>query len=98
MERNRTKFKYILGVWKNLPGYPTPDDIIYELNVYLLKDGRPDGEFSRQTFNSIYGPDWETTDHGSAIEMMFKEGFFTESEKSSENKKWYKIKNNTYYS
>ena len=97
METNKIKFKYLLGVWKNLPEYPTPEDIVYELNVYLIKDGRPDGDFSRQTFNSIYGNDWEISKHGSIIESMFQSGDFIETDKSSESKKWYKIKNNNYY-
>lgn len=97
MERNKIKFKYLLGVWKNLKEYPTPEDILYELNVYLMKDGRPDGDFSRQTFNSIYGNGWESTDHGIVIKSMFSNGDFIETERSKGNKKWYKVKDNKYY-
>lgn len=97
MEKNKTKFKYLLEIWKDLPEYPTPDDILYELNVYLLKDGRPDGEFSKKTFNSMYGSDWEDKPHGKILNHLFSEGYFIESEKSTDNKKWYRIKNNPYY-
>ena len=47
MEKNKLKMKYLLGIWKDLPEYPTKEDVIYELNSYLIKDGRPDGGLRR---------------------------------------------------
>jgi len=41
MDKNKIKFKYLMNLWRTLPDYPTKEDAIYELNVYLLKDGRP---------------------------------------------------------
>ena len=97
MNKNKIEFKYLMGIWKSLPDYPTKSDIIYELNVYLLKDGRPDGEFSYQTFNSAFGSDWEKTKHKLVIEDMIDSGEFEQTDKLSAGKRWYKIKCNPYY-
>ena len=97
MNKNKIKFKYILNLWKLLPDYPTKEDIIYEMSVYLIKDGRPNGDFSQQTFNSAFGSTWEKTKHGEVIRSMIEEGDFTEIDKSTGTKKWYRIKSNPYY-
>lgn len=97
MDKNKVEFKYLMGIWKSLPDYPTKSDVIYELSLYLLKDGRPNGEFSYQTFNSAFGGEWEKTKHKTVIEDMITEGIFEETLKSSAGKRWYKIKNNPYY-
>jgi hypothetical protein len=97
MNRNKIKFKYLLGVWKTLPEYPTSDDIVYELSLYLLKDGRPHGEFSIQTLRSVFGPSWETNKHGEIIKKMIDAGDFEETKKSSASKKWYRISKTPYY-
>jgi hypothetical protein len=76
MEKNKIKFKYLMGVWKNLPEYPTKEDIIYELSVYLLKDGRPNGDFTLQTFNSVFGQGWAKTKHGDVIKKLIEDGDF----------------------
>ena len=68
-----------MNLWKTLPGYPTKEDIIYELSVYLVKDGRPNGEFTTQTFNSAFGNEWQESKHGSVIDSMIKDGDFIEA-------------------
>jgi len=90
MDRNKIKLKYVLGVWKMLPGYPTPEDIIYEIGNYLQKDGRPEGEFSSQTFKSIWGSKWSETKHSEVLEKMILDGEFEVS--GTESKKRYKLK------
>jgi hypothetical protein len=97
MNKNKIKFKYILNLWKSLPNYPTKEDIVYEVSLYLAKDGRPNGDISHQTFNSIFGSSWEKMKHGEVIKTMIEEGDFKEIEKSTGTKKWYRIKNNPYY-
>ena len=97
MNKNKVKFKYILGLWKSLPEYPTKEDVIYEMSVYLVKDNRPNGEFSHQTFNSVFGSTWEKTKHGEVIKSMIVDGDFEEVNKNTGTKKWYKIKSNPYY-
>jgi hypothetical protein len=96
MNKNKIKIKYILGLWKSLPQYPTKEDIAYEISVFLVKDGRPNGDFSSQTFKSIFGSQWEKS-YGEIIDEMIKTGELEESPKSTETKKWYKIRNNIYY-
>ena len=97
MEKNKLKMKYLLGIWKDLPEYPTKEDVIYELNSYLIKDGRPDGEFSDQTFNSFLPQGWEEMKQGGIIENLIETGIFEKTERTVGNKKWYKIKDNPHY-
>jgi len=97
MEKNKLKMKYLLGVWKDLPEYPTKEDIIYELNSYLIKDGRPDGDFSEQTFNSFLPKGWKESKYGKLIQELIDTGVFEKSEKSLGDKNWYRIKNNPHY-
>lgn len=97
MERNKLKIKYLLGIWKDLPEYPTEEDLIYELNSYLLKDGRPDGDFSDQTFNSFLPEKWEKGKFGELVKHSISKGIFEKSEKTLGNKNWYRIKDNPHY-
>jgi hypothetical protein len=97
MEKGKLKMKYLLGIWKDLPEYPTKEDLIYELNSYLIKDGRPDGEFSDQTFNSFLPVDWEKTKHKEIVSELIETGIFEKTEKTLGNKNWYKIKDNPHY-
>ena len=88
-----------MNLWKVLPGYPTTDDFIYELNVYLVKDGRPNGSFSEQTLTSAFGKGWEETKIKDAFETLIKNGSLIEDTTKSgkQQKTWYKIKDNPYY-
>ena len=86
-----------MGLWKTLPEYPNSDDVIYEISLYLMKDGRPNGDFSEQTFNSIFGKNWNNDKIGSIISSMISAGSIEEIDKKSGGKKWYRIKNNPYY-
>jgi hypothetical protein len=97
MEKNKIKLKYIMNLWKSLPGYPTKEDIIYELSVYLVKDGRPNGSFSIQTLNGPFGLNWEETKIKERVEEMIKDEDFVIDDKKISPKTWYKIKNNPYY-
>lgn len=86
-----------MGLWKTLPEYPKSDDIIYEISLYLMKDGRPNGDFSEQTFNSIFGKNWSNEKVGSVITDMIDNGIIKEVDKKTGNKKWYTIDKNPYY-
>jgi hypothetical protein len=97
MEREKIKLKYLLGIWRDLQEYPTKEDIIYELNFYLVKDGRPDGEFSDQTFNSFLPQGWEEQKHGDLVRELIESEVFEKIEKNTGNKNWYKIKDNPHY-
>ncbi len=85
-----------MNLWKSLPGYPTREDIIYELSVYLEKDGRPNGEFTTQTFNSVWGNSWTETNHFHVVEKMMADGDFEEIR--AQNKIKYRIKVKPIYS
>lgn len=97
MDKNKLKLKYLLGIWKGLPEYPTKEDVIFELNSYLTKDGRPDGEFSDHTFNSFLSEGWEDNKQGEIIKEFIDTGIFEKTERSIGNKNWYKIKDNPHY-
>jgi hypothetical protein len=97
MEKNKLKMKYLLGIWKDLPEYPTKEDVIYELNSYLIKDGRPDGEFSDQTFNSFLPPGWEELKYRDVVKELIETEVFEKTERTVGNKNWYKIKDNPHY-
>ena len=73
------------------------DKSMIPVNFYLVKDGRPDGEFSDQTFNSFLPTDWEETKHGELVKELIETDIFEKSEKTLGNKNWYKIKENPHY-
>jgi hypothetical protein len=89
---NNTKFKYILGLWKTLPDYPSGEDLLYEIKTYLIKEKKPDGDFSIQTMNSIFGSGWKNTKHNEIIDELINKGEIIETKKSTADKIWYKIK------
>jgi hypothetical protein len=97
MEKNKIKMKYHMGIWKELPAYPTEEDVIFELNSYLVRDGRPQGEFSEQTFNSFFPSGWEKNKHGELVKELIETEIFEKSEKTLGNKNRYKIKENPHY-
>lgn len=97
MDKNKMKMKYHMGIWKDLPEYPCEEDIIFELNVYLVKDGRPNGEFSESTFNSFFPSGWKDTKHGEIVKNLFDSGIFEKQKGKQGSKNIYKIKSNPHY-
>jgi hypothetical protein len=91
MNRNKIKLKYVLNLWKSLPGYPTKEDVLYEIESFLIRDSRP-GEFSSQTLNAVFGARWEKTDYGRVVKELIEDGSIEETKKASASKKWYKLK------
>jgi hypothetical protein len=86
-----------MNLWRTMPNYPTKEDAIYELSVYLVKDGRPNGSFSEQTLKAPFGSDWESTKYKRIIDEMIETGELEVDVKKVSSKTWYKIKNNPYY-
>jgi len=37
MEKNKLKMKYLLGIWKDLTGYPTEEDVLYATRKEIIK-------------------------------------------------------------
>ena len=97
MEKNKIKMKYHMGIWKELPDYPCDEDVIFELNTYLVKDGRPNGEFSEQTFNSFLPNDWKNTKHGEIVNFLFETNVFMKQKGKPGSTIKYKIKDNPHY-
>jgi hypothetical protein len=89
MNKQKIKFKYLMGLWKSLPSYPTKEDVKYEISIFLLKEGRSNSEFSSQTLNSVYGSKWDTLPQGQVIKSMIESGEISETKKSTPSKKWY---------
>ena len=78
-----------MGLWKSLPTYPTKEDLEHEISIYLLKEGKPNLEFSTQNLNSIYGSKWESSPHGELIKNLIEKGEIKETKKSTPSRKWY---------
>jgi len=91
MNRNNIKLKYVLNLWKSLPGYPTKEDVLYEIKSFLVRDSRP-GEFSHQTLNAVFGSKWEKTEYGRIVDELIEDGLIEETKKISASKKWYTLK------
>jgi hypothetical protein len=86
-----------MGVWKNLPDYPNKEDVIYELSVYLLKDGRPNGDFTLQTFNSVFGQGWAKTKHGEIVKQLIVDGSFVAQTPDDPKKTKYNLSRKPIY-
>lgn len=93
MDKNKIKFKYLLGIWKTLSSYPTKEDIVYEIENYLIKEKKIDGEFTISSLNSIFGKEWEKTKHKILFDDMIGNEII---ENDKNNKKNYKINKNGY--
>lgn len=97
MKREKIKLKYIMGLWKHLPGYPSQDDLVYEISIFLAKDGRPNGEFTRQTLKSAFGKTWESDGHLEVLNEMLQLGSIQKSPGKDELKSKFRILSNPYY-
>jgi hypothetical protein len=97
MEKNKLKMKYHMGIWKELPSYPCEEDVIFELNSYLVRDGRPQGEFSDQTFNSFFPAGWEGKKQGEVVKSLIEKGIFEKQKTKKDGTSVYKIKDNPHY-
>ena len=86
-----------MGVWKDLPDYPCEEDVIFELNSYLVKDGRPNGEFSEQTFNSFLPANWKDSKHGEIVKSLFATERFVKQMNKPGSKISYKINANPHF-
>lgn len=87
---NNLKLKYVIGAWKDLPGYPTAEDTLYEL--YEKFDGN---RFSELSMNYLWldsdnKPFWKGTQVEKNFETLIKSGAIDQST-SNNDKIWYKI-------
>ena len=101
MNKDKLPIKYSLSIWKSLPKYPTREDVLYELSLYMEKN-LSGGEFSEQTFNGIWydhqntAPNWKGTKIEDRLNEMFKDGTFKKT-RTQGDKTWFKInESNTF--
>jgi len=95
MNKDKLPVKYQINIWKTLPNYPTREDVLFELYMYISK--KKSDEFSEQTLNGIWYDaggvaNWKGTAHESRINEMMTDGTFGKvrtEEKSG--KSWFKI-------
>lgn len=97
MQQGKIKLKYMMGLWKHLPEYPSEGDLIYEITLYLAKDGRPNGEFTRQTLKSALGKGWEESAHKAVFESLVESGQIQKTPGKDESKDKFRIVHNPYY-
>jgi hypothetical protein len=93
MNAQRIPVKYSMMLWKTLPDYPTKLDILYEVCLFLEKNGKT--EFSEQTLNSIWIDPagvqvWRGTKIEEIVKKLMDEGVFKEA-KTVNDKVWYVI-------
>lgn len=74
-----------------MPSYPVEEDIIYEIKSFLLKEGKPDREFSHQNLRSIFGNDFENKESGIIFKNLVQTGIIIEKNKGNQGKSWYRI-------
>lgn len=91
MEKNKTKIKYLLGIWKNLDNYPTEEDLEYEIESHLKKDNKSTLEFTSINLKSIFGTGWEKSKTFDVFNKMINSGKIIETGKESETRKKYKL-------
>lgn len=99
MNNNKIKMKYLLGIWKSLPDYPTKEDVIYELNFHLNKKGITNGIFSENIFNYFLPPNWKETKFNEIIKELFQSNIIEKyNDPSSKTKKnLYKLNDKYLY-
>jgi hypothetical protein len=81
MDINKIPVKYSLGLWKTLPAYPTRQDVIYEIHVWMTKNKRID--FTEKNMDCIFdvngNPTWVGTKIEDHFRAMLKDGTIKES-------------------
>jgi len=70
MDVAKVPVKYSLGLWKTLPSYPTRQDVIYEIHVWMTKNERID--FTEQNMNWVFDVNGQPTWVGTKIEEHFR--------------------------
>lgn len=77
-----------MNLWKSIPGYPTEEDVIYEISSYLHIENKD--SFSFSTLNSLYGKNWENK--GKHAELIESSDKIKKIDKKTGGKDWYEIR------
>lgn len=89
-----TPIKYLVGVWKTLPGYPTREDVQYEIMQHMRRKRMSD--FSEQTLNGVWYDQagvacWRGTEHERLVLEMMEDGTFGRVRIDQAGKQWYDL-------
>lgn len=95
MNKDKLPVKYLISIWKTLPGYPTREDVLFEVHQYISK--KTSDEFSEQTLNGIWYDtggvaNWRGTMYETRINEMMSDGTFEKTRTEEKTgKDWFKI-------
>ena len=73
INQEKVPFKYHLKMWKALPDYPTVEDFMYELCLYMSKISKTN-EFTEMTLNGAIGKYWQSGPMAQRLEDAVKSG------------------------
>jgi len=91
MNKNKLKVKWLLGIYKVLPNYPTQEDILFDLVEFLYQKDQINDSFTISIFKLIYNKQYSGLQ--AKIDIAFNELLDLEILKVHEtkNKEWYII-------
>lgn len=72
MDKQHIPMKYILGVWKDLEGYPSKEDVLYEIASYVEK--RQQKNFTKQTLDALWKDDARRPSKEQLLQDLITEG------------------------
>jgi len=78
MNKKQLKLKYLMGLWKTLPNYPTAEDVCYELQLHLQKEGLSQGELSSAAFKSLWGSGWTDSPQFQRVPELVSQGLLVQ--------------------
>lgn len=91
MNKNKLKVKWLLGIYKVLPNYPSQEDILFDLVEFLYQKDQIKDSFTKSIFKLIYNKQYSSLQE--KIDIAFNELLELEILKIHEtkNKEWYII-------
>jgi len=89
MNKNQLKMKYLMGLWKTLPNYPTAEDVFFELQTHLQKSGQSEGDLAASDFKSLWGSGWAGSPQFNRVSELVSQGLL--SQQGTPAKPKYKI-------
>ncbi len=70
--------KYLMGLWKTLPNYPTTEDVLYELQIHLQKGDQPQGDLAASDFKSLWGSGWAGSPQFERVSELVSQGLLSQ--------------------
>jgi hypothetical protein len=78
MNKNQLKMKYLMGLWKTLPNYPTTEDVLYELQIHLQKVDQTQSELGASDFKSLWGSGWAKSPQFDRVSELVSQGLLSQ--------------------